>query len=171
MAKAKSPARYLQGLAQMVAESFGCHVFLSAREITWGKWETSVCFIGIESAAELAGYAFDVLRRQLERDRREHVVGLKRCKPATKTRRADAFCEAWVWQVRGKVRKLALAPEHEAAIVAWKEKESLDLVPGSARKSKGLKANDVNSLVAGATKGKSAYLNAGVGGSERKRLI
>lgn len=170
MAKAKTPAVYVQRLAQMVAESFGCEIFLVSEEISWGQWETSVCFVGIESAAELAGYAFDVLRRQLNRDRREHLSGLKRCKRTTKTRRCDLFCTAWIRQVRDKVRKLTLPPEHEAAISAWMERECPDLTEGHSRKMTGPKHHDIGSVIAGAAKGQGAYLNAGVGTTDRRRL-
>ena len=170
MAKAKTPARYLQALAQMVADAFGCHVFLQAQQVSLVQWETSVCFVGIESAADLAGYAFDVLRRQIRRDRLKHLASLKRCKPATKIRRSDAFCDGWVFQVSKKVRALALSPENEGAIAAWIEKENLDLQPGGTRKTKGPKANDLGSVLDGVAAGTQAYLHAGVGSKERKRL-
>jgi hypothetical protein len=170
MAKAKVPAKHVQALAGMVASSLGCHLFMTATEVSWGKWESRVCFIGIESAAELAGYAFDVLRRQLDRDRREHIAGMKRCGRETKVRRADAFCTAWVWQVSSKVRRLALPPEQEAAIVAFTEKEHPNLGKGRTRKSKGFKGSDFNSAVAGAKKGKDASLNAGIAANVRRQL-
>jgi len=170
MAKAKTPARHMQFLSNMVADAFGCHVFITAKAVGWSSWESTVSFVGIDSAAELAGYAFDVLRRQLEKDRREHIATLKRCKPATKTRRADAFCEAWVWQVSKKVRKLAIHKEQEAAIATWKEREELNLKEGRTRKSKELKAHETGSVAAGAAKGRDAQLHAGVNGDERLRL-
>ena len=170
MAKAKTPANHIQNLSQLIAGAFGCELFVTSQEVGWGKWESKVCFIGIESAAELAGYAFDVLRRQLERDRREHLAGLKRCSPTTKTRRADAFCSAWVWQIRGKVAKLAVSAEHESAIAAWLQRKHPDLEDGKRRRSAALGPRDFSSVKAGIGKGEEAQLYAGVGACGRKRL-
>ena len=167
MARAKTPPTYLQSLSRMVGDAFGCVVILSTKG-TWDGWETSACFVGIESSAELAGYAFSVLLRQITRDRKEFMAGIKRCKGGTKTRRADAFCEAWVFQARMKVQKLTLPKEQESALTSWME--TLDLTEATRRKSKGLRKEDVGALLAGSAKGKEACLHAGVGAPARKSL-
>lgn len=167
MAKAKTPATYLQVLSRVVGDAFGCVVILSTRGTRDG-WETSACFVGIESSAEMAGYAFAVLSRQITKDRKEFIASLKRCKATTKTRRADAFCEAWVFHASMKARKLALPKEQEEALDSWMERKTLE--KATQRKSKGLRQEDFGALLAGAQKGKDAYLHAGVGTSDRKRL-
>ncbi len=113
-----NPPLYLCSLSNVVARAFGCEaVFQSG-----GGWRDSVIkFIGIGIKPELASYTFDVLRRQINKDRAAYSVKLKRYKRANKIRMADLFCDAWVSRVSLQVKAFAGSPADKEAIAAYKQ--------------------------------------------------
>ncbi|WP_316347644.1 DUF2786 domain-containing protein [Desulfuromonas acetoxidans] len=169
--KVKNPAIHIKWLARMVADAFGCRLLLVTEYVGFYGWFSSAQFIGIDSAAELSSYAFDVLHRQLERDRKQHLATLKRCKRATKVRRADAFCRAWVNTAARKVVALVPKPEQQDAIAKWIEINHGDSLQKSTnRNHKKARKDDVGSLFAGMQAGDQAQLHAGMNGEDRLRL-
>lgn len=77
--------------------------------INWYKkyYPAELVFYGINSQAEVAAYMYEVLMRQLMRDRREFVKTLpRRMTRKHKIEQADIYCEAWVSAVAGKVKDL-----------------------------------------------------------------
>lgn len=88
-------AKSVAALARMVAKAFRCRMIigLPAR----GNGAVTVTFYGEEAAPEVAAYAFDVLRRQMDAERKIH---LKRVRvPATRASRGEAFAQGWVYAV------------------------------------------------------------------------
>ncbi|EAT16084.1 DUF2786 domain-containing protein [Desulfuromonas acetoxidans] len=169
--KVKNPAIHIKWLARMVADAFGCRLLLVTEYVGFYGWFSSAQFIGIDSAAELSSYAFDVLHRQLERDRKHHLTTLKRCKRATKVRRADAFCRAWVSMAASKVVDLAPKQEQQDAITQWIEtNHGESLVEDTNRKHKKARRDDSGSVIAGLQAGDQAQLHAGMTGEDRLRL-
>lgn len=123
------PVSWEAFLADLVADVLGCElVFMSQSPIDRvfdgakpGQW----CFIGCDSAAEIATHAFTVLYRRLKVARADYILkALSRCGPASKRRRADHFCMGWVYAVRSKVEALAITERQAAAIKAFKSKYS-----------------------------------------------
>lgn len=99
-------------LSKIVAEAFGCEVFLkTGRKLTYigsTKKTKDYTFVGVGPAAEVAAYAFRVLSRQCARDRQLHVAEQsKRLKPSTRTARGDAFALAWVYAVERLIERFA----------------------------------------------------------------
>jgi len=95
----KTPAQWEAHLASTVAKAYACKVLFAGGI---GRWN----FIG--EMAEVAGYTMIVLLRQVRQARRDFTLNkLKRCKLATKVRRADVFCEAWVHAVYEQVTSFA----------------------------------------------------------------
>jgi len=124
-------------------------------------------FAGFSRAPELAGYAFEVLYRQVKRARADHVkTALKRCGPLNKTRRADIFCEAWVISASDKVAALAMTSDRKAAIAGYLEQRySLSSFQGRNRSvGRTLSNRDMGDWSAGRRQGHAAELNRGVGG-------
>ena len=112
----KHPANWEAALAHKVADAFGCNIIFKSSWHDGGRW----AFIGCDPSPDIAMYAFQVLYRQLKRQRAEHIkTALKRCKTATKTRRADLFCEGWVHTVAGKISSFAGSEEQDAKIDAF----------------------------------------------------
>lgn len=175
--KAKSgattrPANWETALAVKVGDAFGCTViFCGGWWNKAGEW----CFIGCGTAPEIAQYAFTVLHRQAKRARDEHIkTKLKRCKTATKTRRADLFSEAWVFAVTGKIAKFASNEEQKVSIDAYMLKHHPDLRDLKARdrnEGRNLRDHEYGDVDAGRRAGKDAQLNRGVGGADQFTAI
>ncbi|MGV3581880.1 MAG: DUF2786 domain-containing protein [Methylophilus sp.] len=169
---ARQPSNWESMLAGKVADTFGCHIiFKSSGFIDVGRWT----FIGCGPAPEIAIYAFQVLHRQLKKQRANHIkTKLKRCKTTTKTRRADLFCEGWVRAVAGKLNRFSGNEEQSAQIDAYLELKypSLQNLKTRNRNAKPTLSNrDWNDYQAGKALGAGAELNRGVDSSNEQRLI
>lgn len=165
-AGAKShPANWETMLAVKVGDAFGCQVIFSG-----GVWNRSGewCFIGCGASPEVANYAFTVLNRQAKRAREEHIKAkLKRCKVATKTRRADLFSEGWVRSVVGTIETFAGNEQQSTAIDAYMAKHhpSLrDLQSRNRNDGRKLRDHEYDDYAAGSRSGRDAQLNRGMGG-------
>lgn len=166
----RQPANWESRLAGRVADAFGCNIIFKGG-MNVSKWT----FIGCGASPEIATYAFEVLFRQLKRQRAEHIkTALKRCKTVTKTRRADLFCEGWVQSVAGKINTFAGSEEQDAQIDAYMQLTYPSLVDMKSRnrnKSANLSNRDYNDFAAGSNHGKNAELNRGVDGSQSTGLL
>ncbi|WP_153117409.1 DUF2786 domain-containing protein [Rhodocyclus tenuis] len=164
-----SPANWETALANKIAKAFGCQVIFSRR---WdgralcivGEW----VFIGCGAAPEVSQYAFAVLLRQAKRARADYIkTSLKRCKQATKTRRADLFCEGWVFAVSRTITAFAETDQQKRAIGAYLAKHYPALRDGDARDrndGRKLSQREYDDAQAGLLSGRQAELNRGVSG-------
>lgn len=157
-----NPVKWESTLASTVAKAYSCRLIFMAGI---GDWR----FIG--EMAEVASYAMTVLLRQVRQARREYIAAnLKRCKPATKTKRADVFCDAWVWAVYSKVLEFAGAKPSQA-VEAYVAKYHPELVSGTSvdrnAKSSPLSARSLNDAAAGITAASGVRLNHGVASQEQ----
>ncbi|WP_230979148.1 DUF2786 domain-containing protein [Intestinirhabdus alba] len=123
---AQTPPRYMGWLVDVINRAFGVQAMLDWRYSKYGDARRIVTFYGPDCRPQIAAYAFDVLARQLTAARREFIASLHRnTKPATRTARADQFCEGWaagVWEVVAQ-----LAPtESEATLMAAYRKRQID---------------------------------------------
>ncbi|MET2951751.1 DUF2786 domain-containing protein [Vibrio owensii] len=88
----KNPPRYLASMVNKIANIFAVKPLLDQF-----SRDARIVFIGPESRATIAAYAFDVAYRALMNARSDYVSGLhKNCKPYTKTKRGDEFALGWV---------------------------------------------------------------------------
>lgn len=165
-----SPSNWESMLAVKVGDAFACHVIFSHG---WraGEW----CFIGCGAAPEVANYAFSVLHRQAKRAREEHIkTKLKRCKTATKTRRADLFSEGWVRSVVGAISAFAGTEQQTTAINAYLTQNHPSLGTLKTRdRNDGWKLRDheYDDFAAGSRSGRDAQLNRGVGGAGQQLAL
>ncbi|MCG8991481.1 DUF2786 domain-containing protein [Laribacter hongkongensis] len=155
------PVKWESQLSTTVADAFGC------RKIFVQEWKAGYwTFIGCGPAAEVATYAYTVLMRQLRKARGEfQQTHCKRLVPASKTRRADLFCEAWVAAVRRQIEAFAGTPANAEALEVYMAKEYPNLgtlVPRDRQEGKNLRDGDVNARAAGWHAGRQAQLNHGV---------
>lgn len=161
----KAPSNWETCLAAKVADAFTCRIIFSRSLRNGGEW----VFIGTAPAPELATYAFTVLHRQAKRARAEHIAkALKRCKTATKTRRADLFSEGWVCAATALINAFAGTEEQVASIDAYMEKHYPTLHDMKARDRNGdrnLSSREFSDYAAGNLSGRGAQLNHGVGGA------
>lgn len=162
------PVHWEGVLASRVADAFGCRIIFKTAGFfnASGRWN----FIGCGVAPEIAVYGFQVLHRQCKRARTEHInTALKRCKQATKTRRADLFCEGWIKAVAGKIAALAGNERQLQAIEAYIAKHYPQLIDMAARDrndGRNIGDREWDDVAAGMRSGKNAELNRGMTGSE-----
>lgn len=117
------PPVYLSQLAGVIADAFGCNAVNSIGvNNAFFKRNTAIRFMGVGIKPELAAYTFDVLSRTLKRDRTKYAESLrKNLKRATKIRRADLFCQAWVAGIAQQVQAFAGTEQERTAIAAYKQ--------------------------------------------------
>lgn len=165
----KKPARYSGMLVNLIQRAFGVDAVYSTVAVM-GQTTASVEFIGIGSQPEIAAYAYDVLRRQLNRDRQAYLKTLKRYKPANKTRKADAFAEGWVFSVYEKVHVFTRPEQHTQLIEKFKAKTyGGTLEDGEARRNK-YRREDDTAWLKGAAAGEKANLHHATKADQRAAI-
>lgn len=155
-------------LARVVAEAFGCEHYTSTRFVQGPNFtrrtQRQFVFIGVGPAAEVAGYAFDVLARQCAKDRRAHMSKQpKNCKPQTKVARGDTYAEGWVMGVREKLEAFARPDAETALITQYMGQRYPDMQPAKLKDrttGKNVKHADFG---LGLRAGREANLNHGLG--------
>ena len=165
------PANWETILAVKTGDAFGCQVIFSGHWNHKGEW----CFVGCGAAPEVSHYAFTVLHRQAKRARECYIKAkLKRCKVATKTRRADLFSDGWVRSVVGTISTFAGNEQQSAAIGAYMDKHHPVLGTLKARdRSDGrtLRDHDYNDYAAGDLSGRDVQLNRAMGGQASQLFL
>lgn len=172
------PNRYQVLLIDMIARLFGCAYYLSrALVVKNGKnqWRSSWVFYGLDGYAEIAGYVFETLDRQIKQARRDYMKSELRLVRIAKNRytRADAFCHGWVKSVSEKVEGL-VPPNVDVAFIKYQVNKSHDNI--KTRHAKDTLKNAKKELVAndyfnGVAEGRNAQLHhamnthKGVGGT------
>jgi len=173
---AERPASHELRLARTVAKAFRCEcLFTSKWNIKTFKQEGNWKFIGLNIAPELAQFAFEVLLRQLKKERAAYIkTRLKRCKSANKTIRADAFCDGWTATVKSMIEKFANyqpIPEIRAYINTKYPALTERTVESRANGKSGKMGDRISDdFFNGAMAGKDAKLHHGVGGENLKEL-
>jgi len=149
------PAAWGCALAQVIAGAFACEPIL---EIS--NWRhTTVRFIGAATKPKLAAYTFEVLHRQLKKHRREYLTTQKRCKRTTKTRRANIFCQQWVYRVADQVQEFAGTEAEKIAIAAYKKKQFSKLNTYDKKPTTAIDRGDHDAAHAGNKAAGDIYLN------------
>ncbi|QSB03439.1 DUF2786 domain-containing protein [Methylomonas sp. EFPC1] len=138
---------YLGRLSVIIAQAFGCGTVC---ELGFVHINTAVKFFGLGLKPELAAYTYEVLRRQVGKDRAAYSATLKRYKRANRIRKADLFCQAWVSRIARQVNAFAGNEQEQAAIEAYKGNrygDRLEADPRAAAKPK--QNNDWQAQAAG----------------------
>ena len=160
-----NPVRWEANLAGSVMRAYACELIFLAGP---GEWR----FIG--EFSEVASYTMTVLLRQVRQARRDFIASqLKRCKAATKTKRADVFCDAWVYKVRKQVMEFAGNDSPSPAAVAYKLKHHPDTessTPTNRNASKHLSNRALTDAMHGVLAASDVRLNHGVNGQEQLAL-
>ncbi len=161
-----SPPVWRVRLAQVCADAFGTRFIISNP-----RWSAArFIFVGCSAAPELAGYAYQVLGRQLQKARRDFLDTQKRCKRSTKVARGDAFANGWLDAVHSKIQAFAGVEDNIAeAIEAFMQKHHPELESVELKRRK-VKARNECASDAGYEAGKSAQLHQAVNHQPRARL-
>lgn len=166
----QTPPRYLDRLAQLINGAFGTTTVYSVR---WAqcRYRGIYEFVGPRDAVKVAGYAFEVLQRQLVRDRQAFLATQNpRIKRSTKTLRGDAFAEAWVLGAHHLIVPMAMSDEVRALHKTFRQQRYGKLNSLAVRDHKPLRHHDLKARKAGYVAGKAARLSAGVSATEREEL-
>ncbi|WP_164273458.1 DUF2786 domain-containing protein [Stenotrophomonas sp. B1-1] len=162
----------LMALATVVADGYRCRVIGSQqRSTTWRGDELSlqrrtvVRFLGAGADPQIAAYAFTVLRRQLQKDKRKHVSRVR--KQANRERRAEEFALGWVTAVRRLFPSAELPERRAAAIEQALNQRYGELTQSTGKQFKGgrVKPDDFDS---GFDAGRGAYVNQGLAEGQAK---
>ncbi|MFM9271403.1 DUF2786 domain-containing protein [Halomonas elongata] len=170
----KVPPRYLNSLAVLVNSAFGTQAIYSATpqisgtQVRWiGQWQ----FLGTDGASQVAAYAYEVLQRQLIRDRKAYQSGLnRRIKRATRIRRGDAFAEAWVAGARESIVPVELPPSASEALEAYAERQCGELNYLTPRQRGQLRHHDYQAVHQGYDAGRQVRLHDAIETPEREAL-
>lgn len=171
----KTPPRYLDALATLINAAFGTQAVYSvsldehSHQIRWlGQWR----FLGTDGASQVAAYAYEVLQRQLIRDRKAFQQGLnKRIKRATRIRRGDAYAEAWVMGARESIIPLERSEETVAVLEAYTARRfGGDLKALAPRQRGKLRHHDFTAIREGFAAGRHVQLHSGVEQERREEL-
>ena len=159
----------LNALILLVADGYRCEAVCEVLRTTWSAAASiRPAFVGRGADPTVAAYAFDVLRRQLDRARLKHIERVR--KRANRAARGEVFARGWVSAVRDL---FPAADQDEQQLVALKQAVER-LHPGvevrAARQIKKLKAATSNDYLAGVIAGSDARLHAGVAGEGQRRL-
>jgi hypothetical protein len=164
--EAKKPTLYFVRLVQCIIYAFGVDA-----TYTIGQFGNRITWIGIDHTPEIASYAFDVLFRQVKRDRAAYVASLSnRLKSSSKTRKGDVFASAWVNEVVEMVSKFAVPDKQQALIAKYCENRMQNTTPVTGRAAGYNERSDYDAVIAGSLAGKKAQLNHGVAGASQARL-
>ncbi|WP_046018252.1 DUF2786 domain-containing protein [Marinomonas sp. S3726] len=162
--KSQNPPRYHQHLVSTIAEAF------AVKPIYHPSYKgTDIEFIGFDSQPEVATYCYEVLYRQLIKDRKNYMGTLSRYKRANKVRKADLFAEAWVLGVYAKVMKFALTEKQEELVDLYIKQQHGKTEKMKSREHK-VKKEDHSARLEGRLAGHNANLHSGMGEDKRTAL-
>lgn len=133
-------------------------------------YPAELIFYGINSQAEVAAYMYEVLMRQLMRDRKEFVKTLPRRMIRThKIEQADIYCEAWLSAVAEKVKDLYQA--RDPRIDEFVRPDKMEHIKIKPRVSSSGLFRDIASLQAGLEDGAEAQVFLGVNDAPKTNKI
>ena len=165
---AARPPAHIVALANTIAPLFACQITL-----VWGAKNYVFQFIGVDHYPQIAGYAFDVLARQLASARKTYMgTELKRVRiKANKTARADQYCQAWVYAVARNLSDLQPPDIDTTPVDEYMDRISGD--PQEARdrtRSAIARKHESQDARAGFQDGKKVKVLAGMDGENQLKL-
>lgn len=170
----KTPPNHIAMLVDLVCKAFGVEAVYSRRlDLNCFTWKGMVQFFGVGNSAEITGYAYEVLLRQLKRDRTAFLKTLKKqLKQSTRIRRADIYCQGWVLSVAENITPHQRTENELNAVSKYKEKR---FTQGLSQRepidrSKKAKSHDHSAFSEGLRDGVKVKLHQGVNGSKHKAI-
>jgi hypothetical protein len=167
---AKRMPEYAPALARMVAQVFQCEILTNHQPTTRGYTSRYVRFrfVGIDAASQLAGYAYEVLSRQLACARQDYLKSLPSYHGARfKANSANTFAMGWVVGARDKLQAFATDPEDLPEAVRITAKEMTGGEIHSAPCNKG-RSSDYG---AGVDKGRKVNIHRPMNGAQQPQLL
>ncbi|WP_028319661.1 DUF7168 domain-containing protein [Desulfobulbus elongatus] len=174
VASSKTPPEHLAMLVRMVGDAFGVEFVWTLRFALMGTgWRGVPEFYGVGAAPEIAAYAYDVLARQLCRDRSRYIAGLRKgLKRTTKGKRGDLYAQGWVAEASKKVMPRIKTEQEMQAIAIYKEQRWNGSLGTTKPRDASRKASvhDIGAVFAGIRDGKNVSFHDGVTGCDRAAI-
>lgn len=162
----RAPARWVRMLANTVGTSMGCVTFFRH-----GSLGQSIIFIGETGNAELAAYAYEILLRQLERQRKEFVCNLDGYEIGAKRKLGARFAEGWIGAIAAKVSEFGgVSAEGERAINAYCSRAYPEVKVSKMPRRK-INLLEYKAMLAGEEEGEKVSLHKPVGRGEEQLLL
>lgn len=160
-------ARSVMWLASLAADGFGARLIVVC-EKGWNSGSTVIRFYGCDGAAEVAAFAFTVLRRHMDADRLKHITRVR--KRGNREARGEVFALAWVNAVAHLFPDAEVVDAKRLAIDDVMRARYPDAGTSSGRDltTRGKTRDD--DVWAGHMAGKNARLHRGMKGSAPKAL-
>jgi hypothetical protein len=162
---------YEFNLLHTVCRAFGVAVVVG---YLWknGKFVAHANFMGIAPQSELACYCFDVVYRQLLKNRADYLATMSnRIKRFNKTSRADDYAKGWVFEVSSKITDFAMTDEQKLLVEKYKahkyDSAKLSTSKGVDRSNGKPKTND---LLNGMADARNVRLDKPMHGKETPKL-
>lgn len=166
----RTPSAHVAMLINLVADAFGVYpVYVPTHD--GSRWVSQVEFIGLNGAPEVASYAFEVLGRQLKRDRAAYLKSLdKRLKRTTKVRRGDLYARGWLNAVSRQVVPHVMTKAESQALEAYKTRRWEGQLTTAKALNRGAHVRDAAALFQGLADGRKVRFHQGVGGQRQTAL-
>ena len=167
----KTPPSWIARLVTLVCKAFGVDAVFQD-EWSKGEWKSKVIFIGVNCSPEITGYAYEVLLRQLKKDRSNFLKTLnKRLKRTTKTMRGDLYAQGWIESVGKLVIPADVSEQDKELTKRWIATTFLNLTTQQT-KDRGEKAQgrDHAAYYQGLADGKKVNFHQGVHADEKSAL-
>ena len=132
----KRKMQWKKDLANLIAQAFDCEFFYSSHGLH---------FVGVDSNAEIALYAYETLSRQLDADRKKYMAN-NHLNNTTKARNlfSYTYCVGWLSQIRAIVDKIV------------PKEDELEIISKYLAKHYSIKTVSRKQVVAGGEKGSQA---------------
>jgi len=162
----RAPVVWVKMLGNTVGNSMGCVTFFRH-----GSRGQSIIFIGETGNAELAAYAYEVLLRQLERQRKEFVAKLDGYESGAKRKLGARFAEGWIGAIAAKVSEFGgVSEEGERAINAYCSRVYPEVKVSKMQRRK-INMQEYKAMLAGEEEGEKVSLHKPVGRGEEQLLL
>ena len=163
-------------LANLISSAFGCRHFTTyeRRWLSGSRMRTHryYVFVGVNPAAEIAQYSFEILSEQCAKARRRYMNAQpKQCKTETKTARGDVFARGYINGVANLVQSFASNDKAKQLIEHYMDSKYPDMETAKMRdRVKGRNITD-NDYFNGRIEARNAQLHHGVGGKKPQGLL
>jgi hypothetical protein len=166
-ARGAVPARSILWLATLAARGFGARIMIF-REQGWNTGSTVIRFYGCDGVAEIAAFAFTVLRRQLDADRLKHITRVR--KRGNREARGEMFALAWVNAVAHLFPEATIADDKWLAVDEFMKARYPDAGTSNGRDLTARGKTRDDDVWAGHYAGMKARLHRGVKGGAQRAL-
>ncbi len=164
-----SPPFWQYQLAKVICQAMGCE-YLCESHKRGSIGHSAFKFIGFDYQAEIASYAFEVLLRQLLKERKDFISTLSnRYKRTEKKQLGDNFCLGWVYGVNEVVQKFELSAQQHDAIQAY-QAQKYDVKIERTTPNLGNPKGYQQAMAMGHAQGQEAKLHRGTNHHDTERL-